>query len=141
MKFVTSRRLARKRALQVLYSWQVSHNDLVEIASNFIVEHDMTGVNISYFHILCFGVVDNLYTLDDLMKPYLLRTFNELGYVELIILRIAIFEFVKCLDVPYKVIINEAIELAKVFAAEMSYKFVNGVLDKVANKVILTEKY
>ncbi|SUX86975.1 transcription antitermination protein NusB [Citrobacter koseri] len=70
--------------------------------------------------------------LDGLMKPYLSRLLEELGQVEKAVLRIALFELSKRSDVPYKVAINEAIELAKTFGAEDSHKFVNGVLDKAA---------
>ncbi len=70
--------------------------------------------------------------LDGLMKPYLSRLLEELGRVEKAVLRIALYELSKRSDVPYKVAINEAIELAKSFGAEDSHKFVNGVLDKAA---------
>ncbi len=70
--------------------------------------------------------------LDGLMKPYLSRLLEELGQVEKAVLRIALYELSKRSDVPYKVAINEAIELAKSFGAEDSHKFVNGVLDKAA---------
>ncbi len=73
-----------------------------------------------------------LANLDGLMKPYLSRLLEELGQVEKAVLRIALYELSKRSDVPYKVAINEAIELAKSFGAEDSHKFVNGVLDKAA---------
>ena len=77
----------------------------------------------------------NAKELDKLMVPYLSRQLKELGYVEYAVLRIALFELSQCQDVPYKVAINEAIELAKTFGAEDSHKFINGVLDKIAPKI------
>ena len=89
-------------------------------------------MDVMYFRELLSGVATNSGYLDGLMKPYLSRQLEELGQVEKAVLRIALFELSKRDDVPYKVAINEAIELAKVFGAEDSHKFVNGVLDKAA---------
>ena len=93
----------------------------------------MKGVDSKYFRELLNGVAKNTAELDEKMTPYLTeRTVDELGQVELAVLRIAIYELMKRHDVPYKVVINEAIDLAKTFGAEESHKFINGVLDKVA---------
>ena len=96
-----ARRRARECAVQALYSWQLSQNDIADVEYQFL-------------------------------KPYLSRLLEELGQVEKAVLRIALYELSKRSDVPYKVAINEAIELAKSFGAEDSHKFVNGVLDKAA---------
>ncbi|MEQ5571172.1 transcription antitermination factor NusB, partial [Escherichia coli] len=85
--------------------------------------------------LLLSGVATNAPTLDQLMAPYLSRQLEELGQVEKAILRVSMFELSFREDVPYKVAINEGIELAKVFGAEDSHKFVNGVLDKAAPAV------
>ncbi|MDF7680337.1 transcription antitermination factor NusB [Enterobacteriaceae bacterium ESL0689] len=127
-----ARRRARECAVQALYSWQLSSNDIADIESQFLAEQDMKDVDVQYFRELLAGVVMNSAHLDDLMKPYLSRQLDGLGPVEKAILRVALFELEKRSDVPYKVAINEAIELAKTFAAEESHKFVNGVLDKAA---------
>ncbi|WP_228712974.1 transcription antitermination factor NusB [Klebsiella pneumoniae] len=95
-------------------------------------EQDVKDVDVLYFRELLSGVATNSAYLDGLMKPYLSRQLEELGQVEKAVLRIALFELSKRDDVPYKVAINEAIELAKTFGAEDSHKFVNGVLDKAA---------
>lgn len=84
------------------------------------------------FRELLSGAAVNAGMLDELMAPYLSRQLEELGQVERAVLRVALFELKMREDVPYKVAINEAIELAKTFGAEDSHKFVNGVLDKVA---------
>lgn len=130
-----TRRRARECAVQVLYSWQVSHNDFADIEAQFLVEQDTSDVDIAYFRELYSGAATNSHELDKLMMPYLSRHLEELGHVERAVLRIALFELSKCQDVPYKVVINEAIELAKIFGAEESHKFINGVLDKIAPQI------
>ena len=127
-----ARRRARECAVQALYSWQISKNDIADVEYQFLSEQDVKDVDISYFRELLSGVATNVEYLDGLMAPVLSRQLEELGQVERAVLRISLFELSKREDVPYKVAINEGIELAKTFGAEDSHKFVNGVLDKVA---------
>ncbi|MCR3755813.1 MAG: transcription antitermination protein NusB [Sodalis sp. Psp] len=131
----TARRRARECTVQVLYSWQLSHNNIADIEAQFLVEQDISDMDVAYFHELYSGVTMNPHELDELMVPYLSRHLEALGHVERAVLRVALFELSKCQDVPYKVVINEAIELAKIFGAEGSHKFINGVLDKVAPQI------
>ncbi|MGL9733696.1 MAG: transcription antitermination factor NusB [Symbiopectobacterium sp.] len=135
-----ARRRARECAVQALYSWQLSKNDIADIELQFLSEQDDKDVDIIYFRELLSSVAMQAEKLDALMAPYLSRHLEELGQVERAVLRIALFELNKRDDVPYKVAINEGIELAKVFGAENSHKFVNGVLDKVAPTVRQTKK-
>ncbi|UYA59324.1 transcription antitermination factor NusB [Pectobacterium colocasium] len=130
-----ARRRARECAVQALYSWQLSKNDIADVELQFLSEQDVKDVDITYFRELLAGVATQAEKLDQLMAPFLSRQLEELGQVEKAILRLAMFELSKREDVPYKVAINEAIELAKVFGAEDSHKFVNGVLDKAAPSV------
>ena len=133
MALVNPRRRARECAVQAIYSWQVSRNDLADVETSFIADQDMKGVDTKYFRELLHGVAKNTAELDEKMAPYLTeRKVEELGQVELAILRIALYELMKRQDVPYKVVINEAIDLTKTFGAADSHKFVNGVLDKIA---------
>ncbi|MCX8649280.1 transcription antitermination factor NusB [Gilliamella sp. B2776] len=133
MALVNPRRRARECAVQAIYSWQVSRNDLADVETSFIAEQDMKGVDTKYFRELLHGVAKNTVELDEKMAPYLTeRKVEELGQIELAILRIALYELLKRQDVPYKVVINEAIDLTKTFGAADSHKFVNGVLDKIA---------
>ena len=127
-----ARRRARECAVQALYSWQLSKNDIADVELEFLTEQDVKDVDIAYFRELLAGVANSAEKLDALMAPYLSRQLDELGQVERAILRLALFELSKRQDVPYKVAINEAIELAKTFGAEDSSKYVNGVLDKAA---------
>ncbi|MBW7982094.1 transcription antitermination factor NusB [Enterobacillus tribolii] len=130
-----ARRRARECAVQALYSWQLSGNDIADVELQFLTEQDVKDVDVNYFRELLAGVANNAEYLDNLMAPVLSRQLNELGQVEKAILRVSLFELSKREDVPYKVAINEGIELAKTFGAEDSHKFVNGVLDKVAPTV------
>ncbi|ACX89025.1 NusB antitermination factor [Pectobacterium parmentieri WPP163] len=130
-----ARRRARECAVQALYSWQLSKNDIADVEHQFLSEQDVKDVDIAYFRELLAGVATQAEKLDQLMAPFLSRHIDELGQVEKAILRLAMFELSKREDVPYKVAINEAIELAKTFGAEDSHKFVNGVLDKAAPSV------
>lgn len=130
---VNPRRRARECAVQAIYSWQVSKNDLSDVEVSFMTDQDMKGVDKKYFRELLNGVGLHALEIDTKMEPYLTeRSLDELGLVERAILRIAIYELLKREDVPYKVVINEAIDLTKTFGAEDSHKFINGVLDKVA---------
>jgi N utilization substance protein B len=130
-----ARRRARECAVQALYSWQLSKNDIADVEHQFLSEQDVKDVDIVYFRELLSGVAVNAGLLDSLMAPVLSRQLEELGQVERAVLRIALYELKMREDVPYKVAINEAIELAKTFGAEDSHKFVNGVLDKVAPSI------
>ena len=108
----------------------MSKNPVEQIELSIVTSNDMKKVDTEYFLELLRAVVKDCAELDKKMKPYLGRLPEELDPVEKAILRIATYELVARIDVPYKVIINEAIELAKSFGAEESHKFVNGVLDK-----------
>ena len=125
-----ARRLARELAVQAVYSWQMSKNAVEQIELSIVTSNDMKKVDTEYFLELLRAVVKDCDELDKKLKPYLGRLPEELDPVEKAILRIATYELVSRIDVPYKVVINEAIELAKSFGAEESHKFINGVLDK-----------
>ncbi|MBY5990538.1 transcription antitermination factor NusB [Ferrimonas balearica] len=131
----SERRKARRLAVQAIYSWQMSGNPVADIEHEFLTEQDTKGADMAYFRELLVGVVSQSSNLDAKLKPNLARLVEEVDQLELAILRLAAFELVHHDDVPYKVVINEAIELAKAFGAEESHKFVNGVLDKLANSL------
>lgn len=130
-----ARRRARECAVQAIYSWQLSGNNIADVELEFLSEQDMSGVDVAYFRELLSGVATNATKLDQLMNPFLSRQLEELGQVEKAILRVSMYELSYRQDVPFKVAINEGIELAKTFGAEESHKFVNGVLDKAAPAV------
>lgn len=130
-----ARRKARRYTLQALYQWQLAGAALSDIEAQFLADNDMKRVDRSYFHDLLHGVPAQVSGLDETLRPFLDRRVEELSQVEKAILRIGTFELKERLDVPYRVVINEAIELAKVFGAEESFKYVNGVLDKLARRL------
>ena len=134
-----ARSLARRYAVQALYTWQMTGNELNVIERDFRGDHDMSGVEIKYFQELLHQVVLHRGELDDHMQHLLDRSINDVDPVERSILRLAVYELEFRLDVPYRVVINEAVELAKVFGAEHGHKFVNGILDGVAKKLRATE--
>tara|TARA_R110000737_G_scaffold292769_1_gene299338 strand:+ start:8916 stop:9332 length:417 start_codon:yes stop_codon:yes gene_type:complete len=129
------RRKARELAVQAVYSWQLSQNNITEIETNFITENSARRFDIDYFQQLFRGVSTQVGSLDEKISPHVDRPLVDVDPVEKAILRVAVYELSDCLDVPYRVIINEAIELAKSFGADDSHKFVNGVLDKVVKLV------
>ena len=129
------RRKARELAVQAVYSWQLSQNNLAEIETNFLTENSARRFDIVYFQQLFRGVSTQVSSIDEKISPHVDRPLVDVDPVEKAILRVAVYELSDCRDVPYRVIINEAIELAKSFAADDSHKFVNGVLDKVVKLV------
>jgi N utilization substance protein B len=129
------RRKARELAVQATYSWQVSQNPVNEVEVNFIVDNSKRRFDIEYFQLLLRGVTSNINDIDDTISPHVDRPLDDIDQVEKAILRVAIFELKDCTEVPYRVVINEAIELAKAFAADDSHKFVNGVLDKAVKLI------
>lgn len=132
VKKPSARRRARECAVQALYSWAVSSNTAEQVELAFVLDQDLEGVDKPYFRKLFRQAVDNMETVDFSIEPYIDRPFDELDPIEKAILRLAVYELRYELDVPYKVVINEAIEVAKVFGADESHKYINGVLDKIA---------
>lgn len=133
------RRKARELAVQAVYSWQLSQNAVTDIEVSFISENSKRRFDIEYFQELLRGVTQNITAIDEVISPFVDRPLDEIDHIEKSILRVAVYELKFCLDVPYRVVINEAIELAKIFAAEDSHKFVNGVLDKTV-KIVRPEE-
>ncbi|MCL1058943.1 transcription antitermination factor NusB [Shewanella sp. Choline-02u-19] len=127
----SERRKARRLAVQAIYSWQLSGNNIADVEHEFLTEQNVDGVDITYFRELLAGVATKKSQLDELIIPFLTRPLNEVDPVEKAIVRLATYELTFRKDVPYKVAINEAIELAKAFGAEDGHKFVNGILDKL----------
>jgi len=123
---------ARKKATQALYQWHMSGNDLAEIEEQFYQEQNMEKVDTDYFHKLLHQVPTEIVSLDQLIGKYSDRKESELDPIEQSILRLSSFELKNCMDVPYKVVISEAITLSKMFGSDKSHAFVNSILDKLA---------
>lgn len=126
---------ARRFAVQAIYQWQMSGTPIGEIQQQFLLEKNNATFDNDYFAEILHGVVAHQEELDALLVPCMSRTIASLDPVERAVLRISTFELVHCLQVPYRVVINEALELTKIFGTEEGYKFVNAVLDKLAQTV------
>ncbi len=127
-----SRRRARRLLLQALYQWQMSGADEAEIERQFREDPNFERVDAVFFHEVLRGVVGSCAALDECLAPLLDRKVMELDRVELALLRMGVYELCHRHDVPFKVAIDEAVGLARVFGAEESHRYINGVLDAVA---------
>jgi transcription antitermination protein NusB len=123
---------ARRHAVQAIYQWQMVGHDVGEIVDQFLEEQDLNEFDVGYFQDLLRGVPQHLDEVDELLKPALDRVIDSVDPVERAVLRLGAYELGFKPEVPYRVVINEAVELTKVFGAEMGHKYVNGVLDRVA---------
>lgn len=132
---VKARHKARRLAVQALYQWQFNHTTLEKITAEFLADDVAKKADLEYFKELLEGVITQQQTIDDIIKPALDRPLENLTPIELAILRMSVFELKNRLDIPYKVVIDEALELTKTFGAEEGYRFVNGVLDKLAKEL------
>lgn len=134
-----ARRKAREMTLQALYQMLLSGGNVSAVEQQFIVANDMSKVDSGYFRDLLYGVARNVGSLDQALSPVLDRPFKQLDPVETAILRLGCFELMHRPDVPYRVVINEAIEMAKRFGAQESHKYINGILDKLAPRIRTVE--
>lgn len=117
-----------------MYQWQLAHTPIQDIENEFLRYHIDKKLDLDYFKALLHGVSHHLHEIDNEMQPFLGRPLTEIDPIELAVLRLSIYELMKRPDVPYRVVINEALELTKKFGSIEGYKFVNGVLDRVAKK-------
>src|SRR5690242_5608135 len=129
-KYKIPRHNARQYALQAIYQWQLSGTPIQEIEVEFVRFHFTKKVDLDYFKEVIHGVVSLQHDLDKEIEPFSERSITEVDPIELAILRIATYELTKRLDVPYRVIINEGLELAKKFGSLEGFKFINSVLDR-----------
>ncbi|MFO7530553.1 MAG: transcription antitermination factor NusB [Marinobacter sp.] len=133
------RRRARVLAMQGLYQRHFSKSSISDIEAEFIVDNDMSKVDLLYFRDLLRGVHREQGELDGLLEPFLDRPLDEVDPIELAIVRLGAYELKNRLDVPYRVVINEGIELAKRFGGTEGHKFVNSILDKLSRRLRLAE--
>ena len=125
--------------VQGLYQRHFSKSPVSDIEAEFMVDNDMAKVDVLYFRDLLRGVHREQAELDRLLEPFLDRPIHEVDPIELAIVRLGTYELKHRLDVPYKVVINEGIELAKRFGGTEGHKFVNSVLDKLSRRLRLAE--
>ena len=129
------RRKARQFAVQALYQWQLTQNSLTSIEVEFVEDNDMKNTDMDYFSELFHKVPAQLSELDEALAGCLDRSRDDLTPIELAIMRLGAYELKERWDVPYKVVINEAVDLSKRFGAADGHKYVNGVLDKLARQL------
>jgi N utilization substance protein B len=115
--------------------WEMTGEDVSDIETQFLLEQDMKNADIKYFKELLHQVPAHVKELDERISPLLDRPFHELDPVECAIMRLGVYELQHRIDIPYRVVINEAVELAKIFGAEEGHKYVNSILDRVAKKI------
>ena len=130
-----ARSRARRGAVQAIYQWQVGGGSSASIRTEFRERDGMKDVDWAFFDILVDGVIKDCDELDSALLPLLDREIDALDPVERAILRISTHEFRSQLEVPFKVVINEGVQLARVFGADKSHRYINGVLDVLARKL------
>ena len=126
---------SRRLAMQAIYQWQMTGDSIAGIKQQFLEENNSMKIDVEYFTELVSGVASTLCEIDKLLEKYMNRTIESVDPVERSILRIGSYEFINRLDVPYRVVLNEAVTITKEFCSEKSHAFVNAVLDKVAKEI------
>jgi transcription antitermination protein NusB len=134
-----ARRQARRVAMQALYQWQLTGYHPKDILLQYRDDPELERADADYFRDLLLGVTEYVDDMDALLSPLMDRSVAELDPVERAILRLAVFELKSRPDIPYRVVINEAVELTKKFGATDAHKYVNGVLDKLGRQLRATE--
>jgi N utilization substance protein B len=127
-----ARRNARRYAMQAMYIWEINHAPMVDIEKEFVQFHINKEYDHPYFKELIHGIAEHEDEILQNIVPHLARPLDEVDPIEKAILKVGVYELLKRPDVPYRVVINEALELTKKYGAIEGYKFVNGILDKVA---------
>jgi N utilization substance protein B len=135
-----ARALARKLALQALYSWQLNERPWQDLITEFATDADMPRADGEYFRALIEGVCGTHAQLDESLTPFLNVKAAQLDAIEHAVLWIAAHELRHQPEVPFRVVINEAVGLTKRFGATDAHKFVNAVLDRAAREWRLNER-
>ncbi len=138
-KFLNARRQARRLGMQALYQWLMADTDLNDLELQFKEQEEMKRADPEYFHELLHKVPKNVEQIESILSGHTARPIIEIDPVERAILFVAVYELKFRLDIPFKVVINEAITLAKKFGAEEGHKYVNGILDKAAHELRVVE--
>ena len=130
-----ARTRARRRALQAVYQWQFTGQSAEQITRQFREEQDMNGVDTELFERLLSGVIDHVEQLDADLAPCLDRPLDQVDSIERAVLRLGAAELRFHPDTPFRVVLAEAVDLARTFGAEQGHAFVNGVLDRLARNL------
>ena len=130
-KIFHQRHVSRKLAMQAIYQWQIGGQSAPDIVKQFRDDIDYPKSDRDYFASLATHTIQDCGLLDELLKPYLDRDIERVDPIERAILRLAVSELSEHQEIPYRVVLNEAISLTKKFGAQNAYKYVNAVLDKI----------
>lgn len=130
---------ARRCAVQALYQWQLAGQDPKDILLEFVADRELIKVDLDYFKQLTTEIPVNIDELKKHISSVIDRDIDELDPVEFSVLMIGAYELSSCLEVPWRVVVNEAVELSKMFGATDGHKFINGSLDKLAKKLRSSE--
>ena len=128
---MTPKQRSRARVVQALYQWLTSGGEIVQIEQQFLNQKE-GKISKAFFSNLILNIPKNISVLDEIIEPSLDRDFSELGPTEKAVMYLAVYELKFQTEVPYKVIINEAVELTKLYGADGAYKLINTSLDKIA---------
>lgn len=128
------RKRARRRALQAIYQWQITDQGADEILRQFREIQDLSQVDEPYFERLLRGVIKQKKRLIDALKPFLDRPMEQVDVMERVVLMIGAWELLDCPEIPYRVVLDESVDLARRFGSEQGHSYVNAVLDKAARK-------
>ena len=135
-----ARSIARKLAMQALYQWQLTQQTASEIKKQFLESEESAGVDREHFEELVSGCIAKHEELAAALKPFIDRPLDQLDPVETAILMIGMFELQQRVDIPYRVVINEGVDLTKRFGATDAHKYVNAVLDRAARELRTAER-
>lgn len=128
------RRRARRRALQAVYQWQITGHTSDELLAQFRATQDFRGVDAAHFEALVRGVVERQAELDAALEPFLDRPLAQVDLMERGVLRLGAFELLHCPGIPYRVVLDECVDLAHRFGATQAHSYINAVLDKAARR-------
>jgi len=131
---VTPKQRSRARVVQALYQWLTSGGEIVQIEQQFLNQKE-GKISKAFFSNLILNIPKNISVLDEIIEPSLNRDFSELGPTEKAVMYLAVYELKFQTEVPYKVVINEAVELTKLYGADGAYKLINTSLDKIAQEL------
>jgi transcription antitermination protein NusB len=132
VKKPSARRVAREFVLQALYQWQLAGHGVSEIERQFATHEEFATADAAFFRKLLKGAIEHAEATQAAIQPHIDRTWEELSPIERGVLLLSGHEILAAPEVPYRVVINEAIELAKRYGGTDGHKYVNGVLDKLA---------
>jgi N utilization substance protein B len=128
------RKRARRRALQAIYQWQITHQGADEILRQFREIQDLSQVDEPYFEQLLQCVIKEKERLSEALEPFLDRPMEQVDVMERVVLMIGAWELLDCPEIPYRVVLDESVDLARRFGSEQGHAYINAVLDKAARK-------